>query len=153
MGFCFRVQSSDYDPVYLQGRIDNFINGVEKLLDGLDNKSFESYRTGLIAKLLEKDPSLAYETNRFWGQITDKRYMFDMPEKEAEELRSIRKIDLIEWYHTYLIRPSPKCRRLCVRVWGCNTSWKDTDAPVALAQDIKDLTSFKKSAKFYPSLC
>lgn len=81
------------------------------------------------------------------------RYMFDMPEKEAEELRSIRKIDLIEWYHTYLIRPSPKCRRLCVRVWGCNTSWKDTDAPVASAQDIKDLTSFKKSAKFYPSLC
>ncbi|KAK4374970.1 hypothetical protein RND71_005647 [Anisodus tanguticus] len=96
MGFCFRVQSSDYDPVYLEGRIDNFINGVEELLDGLDDKSFESYRSGLIAKLLEKDPSLAYETNRFWGQITDKRYMFDMSEKEAEELRSIQKSDLVE---------------------------------------------------------
>nr|XP_016452342.1 PREDICTED: nardilysin-like isoform X2 [Nicotiana tabacum] len=73
MGFCFRVQSSDYDPVYLQGRIDNFIDGVKELLDDLDDKSFESYRSGLIAKLLEKDPSLAYETNRLWGQITDKR--------------------------------------------------------------------------------
>ncbi|KAK4370214.1 hypothetical protein RND71_009689 [Anisodus tanguticus] len=153
IGFCFRVQSSDYDPIYLQGRIDNFINGVEELLDGLDDKSFESYRSGLIAKLLEKDPSLAYETNRFWGQITDKRYMFDISEKEAEELRSIQKSDLIEWYRTYLRRPSPKCRRLSVRVWGCNTDWKDADSPVASAQVIKDLTSFKKSAKFYPSLC
>lgn len=153
MGFCFRVQSSDYDPVYLQGRIDNFINGVEELLDGLNDKSFESYRSGLIAKLLEKDPSLAYETNRFWGQITDKRYMFDMSEKEAEELRSIQKSDLIEWYHTYLRRPSPKCRRLSVRVWGCNTDWKDADSRVASDQVITDLTSFKKPAKFYPSLC
>ncbi|XP_009594332.1 nardilysin-like [Nicotiana tabacum] len=153
MGFCFRVQSSDYDPVYLQGRIDNFIDGVKELLDGLDDKSFESYRSGLIAKLLEKDPSLAYETNRLWGQITDKRYMFDMSEKEAEELRSIQKSDLVEWYHTYLRRPSPKCRRLSVRVWGCNTDWKDADSPVASVQVIKDLTAFKKSAKFYPSLC
>ena len=42
--------------------------------DGLDCESFENYRSGLIAKLLEKDPSLQYETNRFWGQIIDKRY-------------------------------------------------------------------------------
>ncbi|KAK4707469.1 hypothetical protein R3W88_032961 [Solanum pinnatisectum] len=152
-GFCFRVQSSDYDPVYLQGRIENFINGVEGLLDGLDDKSFESYRSGLIAKFLEKDPSLAYETNHFWGQITDKRYMFDMSEKEAEELQSIQKSDLIEWYRTYLRQPSPKCRRLCVRVWGCNTDSKDADSPVASAEVIKDVISFKKSAKFYPSLC
>lgn len=36
MGFCFRVQSSDYDPVYLQGRIDNFIDGVKELLVSLN---------------------------------------------------------------------------------------------------------------------
>ncbi|PIA31419.1 hypothetical protein AQUCO_04900014v1 [Aquilegia coerulea] len=32
LGFCFCVQSSKYNPVYLHGRIDNFINSVEKLL-------------------------------------------------------------------------------------------------------------------------
>lgn len=79
--------------------------------------------------------------------------MFDISEKEAEVLRSIQKGDLIEWYHTYLRQPSPKCRRLCVRVWGCNTDWKDADSPIASAQVIKDVISFKKSAKFYPSLC
>lgn len=44
------------------------------LQEGLDDESFENYRSGLMAKLLEKDPSLTYESNRFWNQITDKRY-------------------------------------------------------------------------------
>jgi len=44
------------------------------LQDGLDGDSFENYKSGLVAKLLEKDPSLTYESNRLWNQIVDKRY-------------------------------------------------------------------------------
>ncbi|KAH6828296.1 Insulinase family protein [Perilla frutescens var. hirtella] len=153
LGFCFRVQSSEYDPVYLQGRIENFINGLEEMLRGLDHESFENYRNGLMGKLLEKDPSLSYETNRYWGQIVDKRYMFDLSEKEAEELKDIQKEDIIEWYRTYLRQPSPKCRRLAIHVWGCNTDSKDADGQGASRQVIKDLAELKKSAEFYPSLC
>lgn len=32
LGFCFRVQSSKYDPLYLHGRIDHFIKGLQELL-------------------------------------------------------------------------------------------------------------------------
>ena len=42
--------------------------------EGLDDDSFKNYKGGLMAKLLEKDPSLSYETNRLWNQIVDKRY-------------------------------------------------------------------------------
>lgn len=77
------------------------------------------------------------------------RYMFDMAEKEAEELKDVRKEDIIEWYRTYLRQPSPKCRRLAIHVWGCNTDWKDTSS----TQVIKDLVGFKNSSEFYPSLC
>lgn len=31
-GFCFCIQSSEYNPVYLQGRIENFLNGLDELL-------------------------------------------------------------------------------------------------------------------------
>ncbi|KAL3829021.1 hypothetical protein ACJIZ3_017823 [Penstemon smallii] len=151
LGFCFRVQSSEYDPVYLQGRIDSFIDSLEEMLNGLDHESFENYKNGLVGKLLEKDPSLSYETNRYWGQIVDKRYMFDMSEKEANELTSIQKSDIIDWYHIYLKKPSPKCRRLAIRVWGCNTDFADPQA--ASGQVIKDLTGFKNSSEFYPSFC
>lgn len=45
------------------------------LQEGLDDESFESFKSGLVAKLLEKDPTLSYETDRYWNQIVDKRYM------------------------------------------------------------------------------
>jgi hypothetical protein len=32
LAYCFRVMSSKYSPVYLQSRIDNFIDGVSALL-------------------------------------------------------------------------------------------------------------------------
>ncbi|GLT80672.1 hypothetical protein SLA2020_520990 [Shorea laevis] len=162
-GFCFCVQSSKYSPVYLQERIDIFINSLEDLLGGLDEESFENYKGGLRARLLEKDPSLSYETNRFWNQIVDRRYMFELSMKEAEELENIEKIDVVKWYKMYLQQSSPKCRRLAVRVWGCNshTDMKvkekgkegETETKKRCFQVIKDLPAFKKSSKFYPSFC
>ncbi|PIA59677.1 hypothetical protein AQUCO_00400519v1 [Aquilegia coerulea] len=152
LGFCFCVQSSKYDPVYLHGRVDNFIDSVQKLLDELDNESFENYRNGLIAKKLEKDPSLSYETNHLWGQIVDKRYMFDMSEKEAEVLKSICKNDVMDLYNTYLKPTSSKRRRLAVHVWGCNTNMEEDSGTLEPFTVIEDLTIFKKSAKFYPSI-
>uniref|UniRef100_A0A6N2MFF6 Peptidase M16 N-terminal domain-containing protein n=1 Tax=Salix viminalis TaxID=40686 RepID=A0A6N2MFF6_SALVM len=152
-GFCFIVQSSKYNPVYLLGRIENFINGLEEMLRGLDDASFENYKSGLMAKLLEKDPSLQYETNRLWNQITDKRYMFDTSLKEAEKLKSIHKSDVINWFRTYLQQSSPKCRRLTIRLWGCNNDLKEVETRPDSEQVIKDITAFKVSSEYYPSFC
>ncbi|GAB2234121.1 hypothetical protein Droror1_Dr00003358 [Drosera rotundifolia] len=155
-GFCFCVQSSDYDPIYLHNRIDSFIHGLEDLLDAVDDDSFDSYKNGLIAQLLEKDPSLACETNRIWSQIVDGRYIFDLSEKEAQELRSISKTDLKEWCKLYFQQSSERCRRLCVRVWGCNTKLEDVETKLQgseTVQVINDLAAFKLSSKFYPSMC
>ncbi|CAN7139118.1 unnamed protein product [Brassica rapa subsp. narinosa] len=152
-GFCFCVQSSKYGPIHLLERVDNFIKDIEALLEQLDEESFEDYRSGMIARLLEKDPSLLSETNDLWSQIVDKRYMFDFSHKEAEELRSIEKKDVIEWYKTYFRESSPKCRRLAVRVWGCNTDMKETQTDPKSMQVIADAVAFKSTSKFYPSLC
>ncbi|CAH8251408.1 unnamed protein product [Arabidopsis lyrata] len=152
-GFCFCVQSSKYGPVHLLGRVDNFIKDIEGLLEQLDDESYEDYRSGMIARLLEKDPSLLSETNELWSQIVDKRYMFDFSHKEAEELRSIQKKDVIRWYKTYFRESSPKCRRLAVRVWGCDTNMKETQTDQKAVQVIADAVAFKSTSKFYPSLC
>jgi nardilysin len=152
-GFCFCVQSSKYGPVHLLGRVDNFIKDIEGLLEQLDDESYEDYRSGMIARLLEKDPSLLSETNDLWSQIVDKRYMFDFSHKEAEELRSIQKKDVISWYKTYFRESSPKCRRLAVRVWGCDTNMKETQTDQKAVQVIADAVAFKSTSKFYPSLC
>ncbi|KAK9153408.1 hypothetical protein Sjap_000888 [Stephania japonica] len=153
LGFCFCVQSSKFDPLHLHARIDSFISGLKKLMDGLDAESFENHKSGLIAKKLEKYPSLNYETNHLWGQIVDKRYLFDMSEKEAEELKGIHKSDIIDWYNTYLGPNSPKCRRLAIRVWGCETDMQARETSLEHVSSIEDLEAFKMSATFYSSLC
>lgn len=79
--------------------------------------------------------------------------MFDLSEKEANELESIKKCDVVEWYETYLKKPSPKCRRFAVRLWGCNTNWEDSDVPITSVQSIRDIADFKKSSTFYPAIC
>ncbi|KAK1270924.1 Zinc-metallopeptidase, peroxisomal [Acorus gramineus] len=150
LGFCFRIQSSEYSPSYLHGRLDSFINGLQELLDGLDNESFEKYRNGLISEKLEKDPSLSYETSNHWHQIVDKRYLFDMAKIEAEELKTIQKREVIEWYNTYMRPPSSKCRWLAIHVWGCNTK-RETHAQ--FGRVVEDVAAFKASMNFYPSLC
>ncbi|KAL2333066.1 hypothetical protein Fmac_014279 [Flemingia macrophylla] len=152
-GFCFCIQSAEYNPVYLQGRIENFLNGLEELLDGLDGDSFDNYRSGLMGKLLEKDPSLTYESTRLWSQIVEKRYIFDFSKKEAEELSNISKQDVVEWYKTYFKPPSPKCRQLLIRLWGCNTDMKDAEALPKSVQVITDPADFKKQSDFYQSFC
>ncbi|KNA04271.1 hypothetical protein SOVF_201220 [Spinacia oleracea] len=152
-GYCFSVQSSKYNPVYLQGRIDNFIDGLNDMLEGLDDGSFESYKSGLIAKLQEKDTSLACETSRFWNEITDQRYLFDFEEKLAQIVRNINKSELIDWCSTYFARESPKRRRLAIRVWGCNTDLKEAEAQTKSVEVIDDFIAYKKSSKFYASFC
>ncbi|CAF2051865.1 unnamed protein product [Brassica napus] len=153
-GFCFCVQSSKYGPVHLFGRIDNFIKDIEGLLEQLDEESFGNYRSGVIARLLEKDPSLLSETNELWSQIVDKRYMFVLPQRSRRAKKHREKKDVISWYKTYFRESSPKCRRLAVRVWGCDTNMKETQTdPKSVQQVIADAVAFKSTSQFYPSLC
>jgi len=154
LGFCFRVQSSEYGPPHLHSRIENFVSDIRQLLDELDDESFENHRTGLIAEKLEKDPSLSYETGHYWSQITDKRYLFDMSKLEAEELKTIQKTDVINWYNTYLRPPSPKCRRLAIHVSGCKANMHEgAQTMEQFGKEIEDVDSFKRGSKFYSSLC
>ncbi|KAF3784997.1 hypothetical protein EJ110_NYTH10580 [Nymphaea thermarum] len=124
------------------------------VMEEIDTETFDSYRNGLIAKKLEKAPSLVCETNRYWNQIVDKRYLFDMAKKEAEALENIQKSDVVEWYHTYLVPTSPKCRRLAIHLWGCNANFQEEDEKQPVhGKVIDDISAFQLLREFYPSLC
>ena len=81
------------------------------------------------------------------------KYMFDYTKQEAEQLRSIQKEDVIEWYKTYMQQSSPKCRKLAIRVWGCNTDLKEAEARPESVKVIEDIAAFKMSSESYPSIC
>lgn len=80
--------------------------------------------------------------------------MFDMSAKEAEEVKTISKTEIKEWYNMYLCDSSPKCRKLAIRIWGCETEMPElTQTANSQEQPIDDLVAFKASSKYYTKLC
>lgn len=73
---------------------------------------------------------------------------------EAEELKTIQKSDVMNWYKTYLRPPSSKCRQLAVHVCGYNTNFnEELKLQEKFGKVIEDIDSLKMSSEFYPSLC
>jgi len=56
------------------------------------------------------------------------RAKFDIGTKKAEEVKKIKKADMIQWCSKYFNESSPECRRLNVRFWGANTSMMADDS-------------------------
>ncbi|MCO5550503.1 hypothetical protein L7F22_003990, partial [Adiantum nelumboides] len=111
------------DPKDAQG-LFHFLGGgwflVVFCVEGISLEEFENYVEALIEFKLESDHHLTEETDRLWLQITEKRYLFDIHKEEAEELRSMTKIDIMNWYNSYLAPTSSSLRKLTVCVWGSN---------------------------------
>ncbi|XLT67153.1 hypothetical protein HN873_023592, partial [Arachis hypogaea] len=150
-GFCFCVQSSEYDPIYVQDRIDNFIDGVEEMM-GLMMIPLRITKVGYWQNCSRKIIRLTTRAIDCGVRllILDKRYIFDISKKEAEELKNIiSKQDVVEGYRTYFRQSSPKCQRLLTRLWGCNTKFEDDVALPETVQAIKYPASFKMSSEFY----
>jgi nardilysin len=77
-----------------------------------------------------------------------------MPKLEAEELRTIKKDDVITWYNTYIRSLAPKHRRLAIHVYGCNSDIAEAaKLQEQLWTAIDDVQSLKVSSQFYSSLC
>ncbi|KAG0572112.1 hypothetical protein KC19_VG069600 [Ceratodon purpureus] len=74
LGFCFRVQSAKFNPVFVEQRINAFITSLSQILNDVDEDEFSEYKEALIEEKLERDHSLVDETDRHWEQIWDQRY-------------------------------------------------------------------------------
>eukprot|EP00249_Psilotum_nudum_P016776 c25983_g1_i2 orf=79-3465(+) len=161
LGFCFYVQSAKYSPPYLEQRMATFIAGLEGFLESMTEKEFDNYVDALISEIIEDDNSLAEETNRYWTEIVDRRYMFDIEKLEAAELRRIKKRDFIVWYNTYLNAKSPNRRKLAIFVWGSNARAQKGLEDVGISTKgasesvnvVDDLSILKIGNEYYNPLC
>ena len=69
VGFRFLVQS-EREPVYLESRVDAFLETYKQQLAATPIEEFEKQKEGLISKKLEKLENLYSETSRFWSRIS-----------------------------------------------------------------------------------
>lgn len=76
-GLTLLVQSAIKTTNEIISYIDKFLNEhLKDLLEKLDEKTFDEYKTAMKLTKQEKDKNLSEETMRFWGEIVKHRYDF-----------------------------------------------------------------------------
>jgi insulysin len=71
----FRVQS-EKSTVYVESRIDAFLEGLKEELQAIDQNDFEKQRNGLVTKLTQKYINLGQEYTEFANRINSGTYDF-----------------------------------------------------------------------------
>ncbi len=144
-GFYFIIQSGVKDPVYLQGRIENFLAEYLKEIKGLTSKEFNQFRKALIAKRMEAPKNLGEETFRYWSEISTKSYDFGHLDKEISMLKKITKKDVINMYQEIFL-DSESERKIAIQAFGKKHRLKSVNGA-----KITDVKSFKSKMEFYPN--
>ena len=154
----FRIQSRK-DPVFLEERIEAFLNSFLEQLKVMSDDDFDTRRRGLIVKKLEKPKNLAEETGDYWSQIISGYYDFhqgklngcglqreynnnSIPEEtDAAALEAVTKAEMTGIYEKYLLQ-----RDSCRRTLAIHMISRRLEAVLPLPKEtmeVIDICSFK----------
>lgn len=100
------------NPVYLEKKIEEFVQSMDAFLDSMTEIKFEEYVESLATIILEKPTELSQLTGFLEQEITSQRYMFDRKDQEVKFLRSTSRKQLIDFYRVitrlYIQNPNNK---------------------------------------------
>ncbi|VVC34289.1 Hypothetical protein CINCED_3A004705 [Cinara cedri] len=144
------IVQSDRTPMYVDSRIESYIDTIQELLENMSDEEFEKYKDALTVKLLEKPKGLMKQAAVYLLEIDTQDYNFNRAQIEAEALKSIVKSDIVQFYAEQISRSSPKRQKLAVHV---KSTLKNTNDDNTLANNnstiIADITDFKKKHRLY----
>ncbi|XP_041968521.1 insulin-degrading enzyme [Aricia agestis] len=151
-GLRFIVQS-DRHPAYLEQRIEAFIRSQQEYLENMSEEEFLKHRAALAAQRLERPKRMATKASRAWSEITAQVYNFDRPRVEVEELNTITKEELLQFYKKHICEDSTDRQKLSVYVvstaeGGAGVMEKEQEENKAVK--ITDLVEFKSRRRLHP---
>ncbi|PIK49484.1 putative insulin-degrading enzyme isoform X5 [Apostichopus japonicus] len=114
-GLRFVIQS-DKPPQYLDHRIEAFLVSMKSYINEMTDEDYQKNVAALAMKRSEKPKRLASEAIRHWTEISSRQYNFERDEIEVENLKSITKGDLIDFYEKLLDASSPGRHKIAVYV-------------------------------------
>jgi len=153
-GLRFIIQS-EKDPKILDERIEAFLKTTKEMIENFSEKEFENHVNALIMKKLEEPKKLVDECRKYWQEIMSKQYNFRRPTIEADELRKIKKGDILRFYESLLSSSAPHRHKISVYILGnglpterklAEKEEEKEDAPTF----ITDLLQFKSSLPLFP---
>ncbi|KDQ10557.1 hypothetical protein BOTBODRAFT_36079 [Botryobasidium botryosum FD-172 SS1] len=115
MGFRIVVQS-ERDPVYLESRVDAFLDALKVILEEMDEVEFEKQKQSLIDKKMEKIKNIGEEAGRFWNAIDTGYCDFLRRETDAAILETVTRQEVLEVFSKSIHPSSPSRAKISVHL-------------------------------------
>ncbi len=102
-GLLFLVQSSKVPVDELKKRIAAFQKDFLPALEKLSDADFDSNKAGLIATLMQKDETLGARSQRYFDDLSNKRFSFAFKKRVAAEVAKLKRGDIIDFYRQHVL--------------------------------------------------
>ena len=116
MGMFFQVVTSCKSAQETEDRLEKFIDDFRQILVEMKPSDFLHHLVALAKQKLEMFSSLGEETDHYWSEIRDGRYLWSVERDEVLLLRSFAKEDALKAYDEWLAPGSKTRRRLAIQL-------------------------------------
>ncbi|KAI9295027.1 hypothetical protein K502DRAFT_235546 [Neoconidiobolus thromboides FSU 785] len=147
------IIQSERDPIYLESRIENFLENFLKIVENYTEEEFNNKVQGLIINKLKKDDNLPRYANRKWNAISTDFCDFDEAESVVSILRKVNKDKLISMIKNCVIREAPNRRKISIHMVSQKVK-KDNELNFTLkdcGEVIEDLVAWIASQELSPA--
>ncbi|VVC86828.1 unnamed protein product [Leptidea sinapis] len=110
------IVQSDKHPAHLEDRIDAFLDGSLEYLEKMTDEEFLKHRGSLAAQRLERPKRMNTKAAQLWSEINAQMYNFDRARMEVEQLNTVTKQELVNFYKKHIWSSSKERRKLSVHV-------------------------------------
>jgi hypothetical protein len=94
---------SPLEPIKVEEAMDEFINiHMNKILEEMDNKTFNKIKKSIYEKLTEKFNSLLEINNFHVSEIVSQDFIFDRNIRMAKKIKNITLNDILKLYHSII---------------------------------------------------
>jgi insulysin len=149
-GWRVTVQSAVKDPIYLDQRIESFIQNSKERLDKLPEEQFKKFVTAKIVKYLEKEHTLRELHSRYWEDIKGWKNNFYRFNTLADVTKTLTKAELQKFF-TKVIYEKESRRRISSRVFGNkHTVQPEPPCETVPIVNFENPTAFRRGMPLYP---
>jgi len=126
MGFRVIIQS-EKSPLYLESRIELFINGLRDTILQMSPEDYKKNAESLSLKLVEKNKNLGQEVRKAWSNIVSRYYDFGQYVRDSQDVLKVTQVELVEFFDTHISTASPSRKKLSVHMKSQSAVQLDTD--------------------------
>jgi secreted Zn-dependent insulinase-like peptidase len=149
-GLALVVQSPIAGPDALSKHMNAFVRSFHSKLKNMSSEEFERHKRALVNNVLEEETQLQERTNRYWSELDQENYEFDLRQRMASAVGGITLDDLESFYGGVVLSDARK--EISVHVAGTRHAGGQP-AGQSLAYGERILVSspeaFKKGRSFF----